>query len=325
MSRLLPSMSSLKAFEASARHLSFSKAAEELRLTQSAVSRQIKTLEDALGVKLFYRVRRRILLSEAATAYATDIRTCLSQIEEATQELLASRGTGGVLNLAILPVFGTKWLIPRMPAFWQAHPGISVNLLRPPMPFDFISERFDAAILFGGGSWPGGVVAHRLMPEQFVVVCAPALVTEPGLATIADLSRHTLLQHTTLPHAWQDWLIAAGSPEINGLKGPRFERFSLVLAAAIAAKGVALLPRFMVEEAVASGRLVIRFDISLPDSYAYYLVYPEEKREMPALRAFRDWLLTETQSTVCEASEVVGATSPAQEFRTDGSIASDHR
>lgn len=306
MSRLLPSMSSLKAFEASARHSSFSKAAEELKLTQSAVSRQIKTLENALGIKLFYRVRRRVLLSEAGTAYATNIRTCLSQIEEATQELLASRGTGGVLNLAILPVFGTKWLIPRMPGFWQTHPGISVNLLRPPMPFDFSSERFDAAILFGGASWPRGVVAHRLMPEQFVVVCAPALVADPGLSTVADLSRHTLLQHTTLPHAWQDWLIAAGSPEINGLKGPRFERFSLVLAAATAGKGVALLPRFMVEEAVVSGRLVIRFDISLPDSYAYYLVYPEEKREMPALRAFRDWVRAETQGSVSEQAAGAG-------------------
>jgi LysR family glycine cleavage system transcriptional activator len=128
------------------------------------------------------------------------------------------------------------------------------------------------------------------MPERFVVVCSPALAAKPGLAAVQDVPKYVLLQHTTLPNAWQDWLAAGGMRGAIEVRGPWFERFSLVLAAAIAGKGVALLPRFMVDAAVAAGQLVIPFDISLPEGYAYYLTYPEEKQDMPALSAFRDWL-----------------------------------
>src|SRR5262245_21449926 len=146
MSRLIPSTSSLKVFESSARHLSFSKAADELNLTQSAVSRHIKALEHLLGLKLFYRVRKRVVLSDAGAKYAASVRQCLAKIEEATLEVLAHKDASGVLRLAILPLFGTKWLIPRMPAFWQAHPEIAVEMKRPPLPFDFSNGQFDAAI-----------------------------------------------------------------------------------------------------------------------------------------------------------------------------------
>ena len=306
MSRLLPSMSSLRAFEASARHLSFSKAADELNLTQSAISRQMKTLEEVLGLKLFHRVRRRIVLSEAGAAYAESVRGCLSQIEDATLDVLAYRSARNVLNVAVLPVFGTKWLISHMPEFWRLHPGLTVNVRRPGVPFDFTSNRFDAAILFGEVSYPRGFIAERLMAEQFVVVCAPALTEERALSSVGDLARHTLLQHTALPQAWQHWLQAARASRINGLKGPRFERFSLVLSAAIGMRGVALLPGFLVKDAVASGRLVTRFNnISLPDTYAYYLIYPKEKKELPALRLFRDWLRAATSSSEADEAAAV--------------------
>jgi LysR family transcriptional regulator, glycine cleavage system transcriptional activator len=291
---------SLRAFEAAARHLSFSRAAEELCLTQGAVSRQIRSLEEMLKLKLFVRVRSHVTLTEAGAAYLPEVRASLTRLEAATLELLAHRGTGGVLNLAILPTFGTKWLIPRMASFWKAHPNITVNFATRAVAFDFAKERLDAAIHFGDVSWPGAV-ALRLMGEEVVLACSPALLQGPGLARVQDLERYTLLQHTTRPNAWLEWLTAADNSTINGLKGPRFEHFSMVIQAAIAGIGVAVLPRFLVEDEVAAGRLVVPLDIAVRSEHAYYLVYPEEKSELPALRAFRDWLLA-------EAREAGGAT-----------------
>lgn len=287
-------MTSLRVFEAAARHLSFSAAAAELCLTQGAVSRQMRSLEEGLRLKLFHRDHKRLALTEAGLAYLLEVRACLSKLEAATLELLAHRGTGGVLNLAILPTFGAKWLIPRMVSFWRAHPNIMVNFTTRAVAFDFSKERLDAAIHFGDISWPG-VQFHRLMGEEVVPVCSPTLLANLGLAGPEDLERHTLLQHTTRPNAWVAWLAAAGRPEINGLRGPRFEHFSMVIQAAIAGIGVAVLPRFLVEDEIAAGRLSIPFDVAVKSDQAYYLVHPEEKADLPALRAFRDWLLSEVQ------------------------------
>lgn len=290
MRRFLPSMGSLKAFEASARHLSFSQAGEELGLTQSAISRQIRALEDFLGLQLFHRIRQRLVLTEAGAAYAPEIRNCLEQIETTTLELLAHQGSGGALNLAILPTFGTRWLIPRLAGFSAAHPGITVNFNTRNVPFDFASDRLDAAIHFGDTSWPG-VIAHRLMGEEVLPVCAPTL----SLTTIGDLAQATLLQHSTRPRAWADWLAAVGHAEINGLKGPKFEQIAMTIQAAVAGLGVAILPRFLVEEEIAGGRLVVPFDRPVASTHAYYLVYPEAKAQMPALKTFRDWLIEEAR------------------------------
>ena len=290
MRRFLPSMGSLKAFEASARHLSFSQAGEELGLTQSAISRQIRALEDFLGLDLFHRVRQRLVLTEAGAAYAPEIRTCLEQIETTTLELLAHQGSGGALNLGILPTFGTRWLIPRLAGFSAAHPGITVNFNTRNVPFDFASERLDAAIHFGDTSWPG-VIAHRLMGEEVLPVCAPSIT----LDQIEDLAHQTLLQHSTRPRAWADWLAAVGHAEINGLKGPKFEQIAMTIQAAIAGLGVAILPRFLVEEEIGAGRLTVPFDHPVRSTHAYYLVYPEAKAQMPALKTFRDWLIDEAR------------------------------
>lgn len=293
MRRFLPSLGALQAFEAAARHLSFTRAAEELRVTQSAVSRQVMTLEDFLGQPLFRRVRRRLSLTEAGATYLPEIRACLDRVERATYALMASQGGGGVLNLAILPTFGTKWLIPRLPAFSRAHPDIVVNFTTRTVPFDFAGEELDAAIHFGDSQWPGAV-CHRLMGEEVVCVCAPALLNGPApLAEPADLAHHTLLQHTTRPRAWQDWLAAVGCDRLSGLGGPRFEHFSMVIQAAIAGLGVAVLPRFLVAEEIADGRLAMPFPETVRSAHAYYLVYPEANRTMPRLRTFRDWLLAE--------------------------------
>ncbi len=294
MPRFLPSMISLRVFEAAARHLSFSRAAEELSLTQSAVSRQMRTLETLLRVKLFHRVRQRLSLTEAAVAYLPEVRECLSRIEAATLELISHQGTGGVLNLAILPTFGTRWLIPRMGSFARAYPHVTVNFSTRAVAFDFATERLDAAIHFGEVAWPG-VISHRLMGEDVVLVCAPAIARK-RLRSLKDLAHHTLLQHTTRPYAWQEWLAAVGAQDVNSLKGPRFEHFSMVIQAAVAGLGVAVMPEFLVRQELDSGELVMPFVQPVRSAHAYYLVHPEEKRDLPALRAFRDWLLAEVRS-----------------------------
>ena len=292
MPKYLPSTMSLRVFESAARHLSFSRAGEELSLTQSAVSRQIRTLETMLRLKLFNRVRQRLALTPAGAAYAPEVRAVLSRIEAATLELLSHQGLGGVLNLGILPTFGTRWLIPRMGSFARAHPHVTVNFSTRATAFDFGSEHLDAGIHFGDpGKWPG-VTAHRLMGEEVVPICAPSLMRK-RLRSLKDLGNQTLLQHVTRPHAWQEWLAAAGVRDVSPMKGPRFEHFQMVIQAAVAGLGVAIMPRFLIEEELASGELAIPFDQPVRSTQAYYFVYPEEKQELPALRAFRDWLLAQ--------------------------------
>lgn len=288
-------MTSLRVFESAARHLSFSSAARELNLTQSAVSLQIRTLEKLLKLKLFNRVQQRLTLTPAALAYLPRVRDVLSRVEAATLELLSHQGTGGVLNLAILPTFGTRWLIPRMPQFAQQYPQVTVNFFTKASGVDFASEPVDAAICFGEPSrWPGNC-AQRLMGEEVVLICTPGLA-EKQLKSLKDLATQTLLQHTTRPQAWQEWLAAVGAAEINGLKGPRFEHFHMVIQAAVAGLGVAVMPRFLVEKELNSGELVIPFNHAVSSSQAYYFVYPPARQELPALKLFRDWLVATAQS-----------------------------
>ncbi|MEJ1962647.1 MAG: transcriptional regulator GcvA [Gammaproteobacteria bacterium] len=290
MPRFLPTMIALRVFESAARHLSFSRAGEELSLTQSAVSRQMRTLESLLNLKLFHRVRQRLVLSDAGAAYLPTVRDCLSRIEAATLELLSYQGAGGALNLAILPTFGTRWLIPRMGSFFSANPHVMVNFATRTGAFDFATERLDAAIYFGDARWPG-VTAHRLMGEDVVPICAPAIARR--LRTLKDISRQTLLQHATRPHAWVEWLAAVDVRVANPLKGPRFEHFAMVIQAAVAGLGVAIMPKFLVETELASGELVVPFNHPVRSAHAYYLVYPTGKQDLPALKAFREWLLAE--------------------------------
>ncbi len=290
----VPSLSALAAFEAAARHGSFTRAAEELNLTQGAVSRQVAHLEQVLGVALFERVRQRVSLTPAGGAYAADIRDGLSRIAAATVSTMAFRGAAGVLHLAILPTFGTRWLIPRLPRFTEAHPGITINFATKLVPFDFAREPLDAAIHFGDPVWPGAKL-HRLMGEEIVPVAAPALVARLGLAAPADMLRAPLLQQSTRPRAWANWLEQQGLPPSLALMGPRFEQFAMVSQAAVAGLGLAIVPRFLVEEELRAGSLVIPFDLPVTGSEAYYLVYPDAREHVPAVIAFRDWLLRECQ------------------------------
>ena len=288
----LPPMADLLAFEAAARHTSISRAAAELHLTQSAVSRQVRQLEAHLGMALFHRVRQRVVLTDAGRVYAAELRGALQQLSGATQKIMAFSGAGGLLNLAVLPTLGTRWLIPRLGDFAARHPQVTLNVAARTEPFDFALEPFDAAIHYGAPHWAGAVCAY-LMHEQVVPVCSPSYQALHGLRTPKDLGAVLLLQQSTRPTQWSDWFQLVGVDPVHALRGPRFEQFAMIAQAAVSGLGAALLPRFLVQAELASGALVVLSDQALTPSDAYYLVYPESRAQAPLVQAFRDWLLAQ--------------------------------
>lgn len=285
----LPPVGDLLAFEAAARHASISRAAEELHLTQSAVSRQIRQLEALLGMALFHRIRQRVVLTDAGRVYAADVRAALQQLTAATQKAMAYSDGDGLLNLAVLPTFGTRWLIPRLGDFAAQHPQVTVNIAARSEPFDFAQQPLDAAIHFGAPHWAGAVCEY-LMHEEVVALCSPGYQQQHGITQVQDLANAVLLQQTTRPTQWADWFDQLGADGVHALRGPRFEQFAMIAQAAVSGLGAALLPRFLVEAEIASGALVQLFAQALNSSDAYYLVYPESRAQAPLVRAFRDWI-----------------------------------
>lgn len=289
--RILPSLTALQFFDASVRHLSFTRAARELNVTQSAVSRQIRQLEEYLGRPLFRRHKQRLILTEPGEIYSVSVRDLLDRAEAATLQLMAYGSGGGTLTIALLPTFGSRWLVPRLGDFTARYPDIQLNLVTQVKPFDFAGSDIDAAIHFGDEVWPGAV-CHRLMSEVVVPVAAPSLLDRGvALARPEDVVRYPLLQHVTRPQAWQEWLRAVGVERLECRLGPRFEQFYMVIQAAIAGLGLAMLPRFLIQEELASGRLIVAFDRPVVSVDAYYLVHPERKTGLRRITVFRDWLL----------------------------------
>lgn len=291
--RFLPNLSLLAAFEAAARLGSVSAAARELSLTQSAVSRQIKALEEQIEVALFLRERQTIRLTPAGEAYAREIRDALRKISTASLNLRANP-FGGTLNVAILPTFGTRWLAPRLPDFLAANPGVTINMVTRLSIFDFRQEPIDAAIHFGKPEWTGGDMV-RLRRETVVPVCSPELRARFRFAEAADLRKAALLHLTSRPDAWEHWLTAFGAPAV-GVHGMLFDQFHTLAQAAIAGLGVALLPVFLFESELRSGQLVRALDLPQQSAGAYYLVWPTDRANHPPLVAFRDWIVA--QSTI---------------------------
>ena len=296
MSWRIPSMAALTAFEAAARHMSFTKAAAELHLTQSAVSRQIRALEDSLGVTLFERVRQRLVMTEAGRTYVEEVRLALARMQEATLNVLAHQGPAGLLRLATQPAIGMKWLIPRMGHFNAAHPEILVHLVtRSRTPFDFDVEPLDAAIHFGQPDWKG-VALDRLGDGSERVVCAPGYLKRRVRAP-RDLAGYALLQNSRRPDAWQRWLEASGARGVNAWAGPRYEHYYMIGQAAVAGLGFALLPTLLVSDDLAAGRLVEPFKVPYAGDDAYFLAYPEARHGDRRLASFRAWLVREAQRT----------------------------
>lgn len=297
MSWHLPSLAALRTFEAAARHLSFTSAAAELHITQSAVSRQIRSMEEFLGLLLFQRVRQRLVLTEAGEQYVREIRIGLEQMQAATIHVLAHQGKGGALRITTGAAFCTKWLIPRLGRFAAAHPDVLINLSTRDRPFDINTEGFDAAFHYGGNDWPG-VLSEPLVGYEQVVVCSPKYLAEhPPLRTASDLANHTLLQHTRRPNRWREWMQASGAPEMNAWAGPCFEHFYMIIQAAVAHLGVGLVPRLLVQDEIDAGRLCVPIAKPFRDATCYCLVYPASKQNDRRLEAFRRWLLEEARLT----------------------------
>lgn len=290
MRRKIPSTAALVAFESAARHQSFTKAADELALTQSAVCRQIAGLEEFLGIELFRRSRRGVKLTEAGLAYSRKVAAQLDAVERDTLAAMGQRGAQG-LELAVVPTFATQWLVPRLKEFQRLHPEVTVHLTNRTRPFLFADTSFDAAIYFGDGDW-SGTEAHYLMPEEPLPVCSPELLGERTQFAAAELANLPLLQQSTRPYAWRQWFAAQGLNVPRDMSGPRYELFSMLAQAAMHGMGVALIPPFLIQRELEAGLLVPAHPAALLSSdRAYRLMIPERKVESAALRAFRDWLL----------------------------------
>ena len=300
MSRRLPPLNALRAFEAAARHLSFTRAAEELHVTQTAISHQIKALEERLGVQLFRRLPRGLLLTEEAQRYLPPVRAAFDQIAAATDRL--SRDRAGILTVSVLPSFAAKWLVPRLGRLRQAHPELELRIIATPRLADFARDEVDVGIRMGRGHYPG-LRVERLFGDTLFPVCSPQLLAGPApLRTPEDLRHHLLLAGDEHP-GWAEWLRHAGVEGVEVPRGPLLDDSSLVLQAAIDGQGVALTRASLAAHDLAAGRLIKPFELALPFHLAYYLVAPEATADQPKVKAFRDWLLAEVQASEAQEAQ----------------------
>ncbi|MCW1996012.1 UNVERIFIED_ORG: LysR family glycine cleavage system transcriptional activator [Bradyrhizobium japonicum] len=293
----MPSLNGLRAFEAAARHLSFTLAASELNVTQTAISHQIRRLEEELGIRLFIRQNRALALTPEARDYLPGVRAAFNDLRLATDRLLR-RDDDKVLTLSTLASLAAKWLLPRLTDFQEQHPGIDVRITTSTSLVDFQRDDVDAAIRYGRGQWPG-LRADWLMADELFPVCSPSLLRgDKPLQRPEDLRNHPLL-HTSNANSddWRLWLTAAGLPaDIAKQPGITFDMIFMTIQAAIDGIGVAMGRTSYVQEDIAKGRLVVPFKIALPADAGFYLVAPEGRREAPKLAAFRQWIVAATQN-----------------------------
>jgi len=298
MTARLPSLNGLRAFEAAARYLSFTQAASELNVTQTAISHQIRRLEEELGIRLFIRKNRALALTPQARDYLPGVRAAFNDLRLATDRLLR-KDDDNVLTISTLASLAAKWLLPRLSTFQETHPGIDVRITTSTSLVDFRNGDVDAAIRYGRGHWPG-VRADWLMADELFPVCSPTLLKgDRPLKCPQDLAHHTLL-HTSSGYEddWRLWLTAAGLPADISSKptAATFDLIFMTVQAAIDGIGVAMGRTSYVQDDVAKGRLVVPFKIALPADAGFYLVSPEGAAEPPKLAAFRKWLLASSKN-----------------------------
>lgn len=298
MRRLCPSLTELQAFEATARHLNFTRAAVELFVTQGAVSRQVANLEHYLGVAVFTRAHQRLELSEAGLTYLPSVRKALNQLETATAHLMSHRGKGGVLNLSVPPSFAMQWLLPRLAQFKMVQPDVTLNFVRYAHTHNFSQDQeLDAAIQFGEGAWPGAA-SDYLTGKNTIPVCAPDFFQGQRSVNPEKLAQSILLQHIEVPYAWQDWCSYFDLKEANGLVGPRFDQYSLIIKAAISGFGIGLVPICLVEDELKSGQLVNPYPKAFTARQGYFFCVKEDRGDIPSVNKLRTWLLSSLLQTL---------------------------
>ncbi|PXX12555.1 LysR family glycine cleavage system transcriptional activator [Paraburkholderia tropica] len=313
MVRKLPNMNALRAFECAARLESFSRAADELCVTQGAISWHIKRLEAYLGVPLFKRQTRAVELTDYGREYLPATREAFDQIEQATvrmERLSHSRA----LVADVLPTFAMRWLVPRLATFNDENPDIEIHLLTSIKPVDFQRDDVDVAIRVGtppgttvrrgprinlemATDW-SGIHSEKLMPDVLVPVCSPVLFTTVDApASLPDLQRFPLLHNATRPDAWPDWFHAVtGVESASKLKGPSFGHFFMTIQAAIEGRGIALVPKALVENDLEENRLIVVLDIPVPSTGDYYFLCRKSQVDLPAIQRFRDWLFKQCRT-----------------------------
>jgi LysR family transcriptional regulator, glycine cleavage system transcriptional activator len=291
MRRRLPSLNALKAFEASARHESFTSAAAELFVTQGAVSQQVKALEDELGLRLFSREGRMVKLTEAGRGYLEVVRDAFDRLASGTERLL-QRQSSGVLNISTSPNFAAKWLVHRLGRFSEAHPEIELRISASMQHVDFARDETDVAVRHGDGDWPGMSVT-RLCKEEIFPVCAPQLLRgRRGLKVPGDLAHHPLL-HVNDHSLWQRWLEHHGVTGVDGARGALFNQASMAIDAAVQGQGVAMARTALAAWDLLGGRLARPFREAMDAPFAMWIVSPKVTAELPKIAIFRDWLLAE--------------------------------
>ena len=291
MLRRLPPLNALKAFEAAARHESFTRAAEDLCVTQGAVSHQVKALEAELGVKLFNRERQRLIITEAGREYLVVLRDAFDRIAVGTERLV-QRQSSGVITVSTSPDFAAKWLVNRLGRFAETHPGLDLRVSATLHHVDFAREDVDLAVRHGDGNWAGHDVV-RLCTEQLFAVCSPKLLTGRNRITKpSDVLKFPLL-HLDDSNAWSKWFEAAGLEGADHLHGPVLNRASMVIDAAIDGQGIALARTTLAATDLINRRLVRPFAEALRLSKSYWIVCPKATAALPKITTFRDWLLAE--------------------------------
>ena len=294
MRRKLPSTQSLICFEVAARHASFTKAAQELALTQGAVSRQVATLEDMLGVALFKRGQHGMQLTASGQSYARQVRARLDSLERDALDLMGNQGQSKSLVIAAVPTFASQWLIPRLPSFTQRFPQTQVHIETRTRPFMFSDTGMDAALYAGTptqvSQW-AGTQATKLFDEEVIPVCSPALLKKNKPLTPEQLMQLPLLQQSTRPEAWRQWFDAQGVEATRAMAGSRYELFSMQVAAARSGLGVSLMPTLFISAELKSGELVVACKRPMTGLRAYYLIEPQVDQPRDLLRQFKAWLV----------------------------------
>lgn len=286
--RYFPSNAVLRSFESAARLESFTLAAEEQHLTQSAISRQVKEMEQIIGVELFHRAGRGVVLTDAGRSFSKEIAIDLENTRRTIMRAVSAGKSGAALRVATLPTFASRWLIPRLPDFYSKNPNIEVNLSTRLKPFDMFAENFDLAVHFGKEDWPGTDMTF-LCDENLVPIASPAFVREYGLENTADIALAPLLHLATRPFAWQEFLENEGCTNLPVLAGKYFDQFSMIISAAIASLGVGLIPEYLIETELENGTLVALSSSGMKTSNGYFLVIPTGKNN-PHVTSLSDWI-----------------------------------